>query len=136
MLEARETYVSAISELEGQRNSVVLAAGNEGEVLDFVRQWCQGGEPRLPENFEHNDFRHPILTVVGATSDGERASYTSREPEIDSWADGQFENVKGTSFAAPRVAARLAEIHGQNPHFSSEQAEEMLLRSTKANAGE
>jgi hypothetical protein len=108
---AKAAYDAAVLELESQGNSVVVAAGNEGDCAEFLRTWCLGQTPELPAGFENNDLSNSAVTVVGALEGGRRADYTSHDSEIDEYADGRAalgDEEKGTSFAAPRVAARLA----------------------------
>lgn len=108
---AKQRYNQAVEGLISQNNAVVVAAGNEGETAAYLSTWCSGETPRLPFGFENNDLSNPKVTVVGATENGQRAAYTSHDDEIDVFADGAslLGDDKGTSFAAPRVAAHLAE---------------------------
>lgn len=128
-LQARQRYDRAVEKLESQGNSVVVAAGNEGEVKSFLQAWCLDNLPELPEGFEDNDLSNSAVTVVGALQGAAVASYSSRDREVDFYADGTAalgEVQEGTSFAAPRVALRLAEIHAKNPGLASYQAEARL----------
>lgn len=108
---SKQRYNEAVEGLSVNRNSVVVAAGNEGETPAFLQAWCSGQVPSLPSGFENNDLSNSKVTVVGASQGGERAAYTSRDGEIDVYADGTslLGDEQGTSFAAPRVAAQLAE---------------------------
>ena len=108
---AKQRYDLAVGGLASQNNAVVVAAGNEGETAAYLSTWCSGATPVLPTGFENNDLSNARVTVVGATENGQPAAYTSHDDEIDVFADGSslLGEDKGTSFAAPRVAARLAE---------------------------
>lgn len=126
---ARERYDRAVEALEAQNNSVVVSAGNEGDCASFLEAWCLGQSPTLPEGFENNDLSNSHVTVVGALDNGKVAPYSSHDAEVDVYADGRSalgEDEKGTSFAAPRVAARMAKIHAEHPDWSSPQVEKRL----------
>ncbi|MFN8611238.1 MAG: S8 family serine peptidase [Vulcanimicrobiota bacterium] len=107
---SKARYDEAVGKLAEANNAVVVAAGNEGDIGLFLEQWCSGQTPNLPAGFENNDFSNPTVTVVGALDDGQRAVYSSHDQEIDCFAEGRslLGDEKGTSFAAPRVAAQLA----------------------------
>ena len=125
---AKNRYDGAVDQLERNNNSVVVAAGNEGDSAEFFRQWCSGQSPVSPAGFENNDLSNAQVTVVGAWENGQRADYTSHDREIDVFAAGNslLGDDKGTSFAAPRVAAQLARLHGQDAALSSQAAEAKL----------
>ena len=122
---AKNRYDGAVNQLEQHHNSVVVAAGNEGDSAEFFRQWCSGQSPATPAGFENNDLSNPQVTVVGAWENGQRTDYTSHDGEIDLFAAGNslLGDEKGTSFAAPRVAAQLARLHDQDPTLSSAAAQ-------------
>ncbi len=103
-------YDTAVQQLTAANNSIVVAAGNEGEVSSFLRDWCSGQSPEMPQGFENNDLSNPTVTVVGALENGQTTAYTSHDAEIDCLAEGRslLGDEQGTSFAAPRVAAQLA----------------------------
>lgn len=125
---AKSRYDEAVERLEQNHNSVVVAAGNEGDSAEFFRQWCSGQSPASPAGFENNDLSNSQVTVVGAWENGQRADYTSHDGEIDVFAAGNslLGDDKGTSFAAPRVAAQLARLHGEDPTLSSFAAQVQL----------
>lgn len=116
LVQARSEFAEAVRVFEEGHNSVVVAAGNDGNV---------GGKLlcAVPEGFSRSDFVTPEVTVVGALE----GSYTSDPASVNVWASGvAAPGIEGTSFAAPRVAARLAELHGQQPELSSEAASSRL----------
>lgn len=121
---SKARYDAAVERVEAQPNSVVVAAGNEGEVGAFLDAWAGAPVPR-PEGFEHNDLGNSRVTLVGV-----QAPYCSHNPEIDVYADGQAVGADevGTSYAAPRVAQRLAVLHGAHPGWTSAEAEQALSR--------
>ncbi|MBX3172307.1 MAG: hypothetical protein KF760_33190 [Candidatus Eremiobacteraeota bacterium] len=112
---SKRRYDLAVESLEKGTNSVVVAAGNEGDASAFLQAWCSGQKPDLPAGFENNDLSNPLVTVVGAWEDGRPAPYSSHDDEIDCYAAGHslLGDEKGTSFSAPRVAAKLAAEHGR-----------------------
>lgn len=121
---AKARYDGAVERLEAQNNSVVVAAGNEGEVGTFLDAWALGAPVQRPEGFEYNDLGNRKVTLVGAPG-----AYCSHNPEIDVVVDGQAAGAdeQGTSFAAPRVAQRMAALHGAHSDWSSEQVEKAVL---------
>ena len=121
---SKARYDGAVASFEGQCNSVVVAAGNEGEVGAFLEAWSLGAPVALPPGFEVNDLGNPLVTLVGAPG-----AYCSHNPEIDVVVDGRAVGADefGTSFAAPRIAQRLARIHGEHSDWTSEQVEKAAL---------
>lgn len=101
--EARQGFVSLVKEFEGVGNEVVIAAGNDGRMAD----WAPG--------FTLSDLVTPETTVVGALEGGEPASYNGEGVTV--LAPGGYlvagQEVHGTSFAAPVVAAALAAEQGR-----------------------
>lgn len=131
---ARSRYDSSVAKFEGNKNSLVISAGNDGNIAQDLQGFSGGTPLHFPVDFSRNVLENEAVTSVGAIESGpngvQRASYTSRSNGIDLYAQGAVEtqgaSVQGTSFAAPRVAGTLAEIHRRNPNFSSAQAETML----------
>ena len=119
MQEARRQFGEVVREFEAQHNSVVVAAGNDGKMAG----WATG--------FALSDLVTPETTVVGALEGGVPASYNG-----DGWtvlAPGGYrvsgEEIHGTSFAAPAVAAALATAHGRYPNKSSSEIDAWLTSS-------
>lgn len=113
---ARAEFAASVARVEEGHNSVVVAAGNDGNVASRL-----GVE--VPEGFTRSDFVTPDVTVVGALEEGQRAIYTGDPASVDVWASGQAApGVNGTSFAAPRVAAGMATRHGEDAGLSSREA--------------
>ena len=137
---AQHGFSQAVVDFEAGRNSVVLAAGNEG----FIKLLLEAdglGELALPADFERNVLDSPEVTLVGASIvlDGAEvpARYTSGDQEIDVYASGdkvlgrEFDdsaglNGAGTSTAAPRVGAVMAALHRAHPTLGSRQIEALL----------
>ncbi len=117
LLAARAEFAASVALLEEGHNSVVVAAGNDGNVAS--RLGCA-----VPEGFTRSDFVTPDVTVVGALEEGERAAYTGDPSSVVVWASGQAApGVHGTSFAAPRVATAFARLHGEDAGLTSREAE-------------
>ncbi|MFN8609372.1 MAG: S8 family serine peptidase [Vulcanimicrobiota bacterium] len=116
LLDARQQWRQAVLEFESGANSVVLAAGNDGALRD------------LAPGLTLSDLWTPETTVVGALEAGAPAAYNAEGANV--LAPGGYriagQEVHGTSFAAPTVAARLAQLHGQCPELDSAQVEARL----------
>ena len=134
---ARRNYGTAVRNFEARNNSVVIAAGNEGQHLTDLREAHGGYRLSAPRDFSRNVLQNNDVTSVGATDDTggreRRAAYTGNSPGIDIYADGgtgargfDGREIDGTSFAAPRVAATMAELHRRNPNMSSAQIENLM----------
>jgi hypothetical protein len=102
---ARQQFAQGVVDFEAARNSVVVAAGNDGKMAD----WAPG--------FALSDLVTPETTVVGALEGGQPAAYNGESVTV--FAPGGYlvagQEIHGTSFAAPAVAAALAAEHGRNP---------------------
>ena len=138
--EARTHYETAVKELEADHNSVVVSASNSGDLLKQLAE-DRGHAPsplRVGSGFYDNVLATPETTVVGAT-DGkgkeERvASYSSDYQGVTIYADGNApipmcpgeKNAQGTSFASPKVAAVMSQLHKLYPEKSSAEIETML----------
>lgn len=116
LVEARQQWAECVREFEARSNSVVIAAGNDGAMRD----WAPG--------LTRSDLWTPETTVVGALEGGQPARYNGEGAGV--MAAGGYriagQEVHGTSFAAPAVAARMAQLHGQFPKASSAQVEGRL----------
>lgn len=125
LVAARLEFAQTVREFEKGHNSVVVAAGNDGALPRQLL--CP-----VPEDFTRSDLVTPETTVVGALENGKLAAYTSDPATVTVLADGaayipELQGmVHGTSFAAPRIAARLASIHGRFPELSSSEVEARL----------
>jgi hypothetical protein len=142
---ARTQYSTAVHRFEANRNSVVIASGNEGDVLPEMRKNAHGYEAKnVPANFATNYLAVPEATVVGATrwTKGQKgpqehlATYSNENSGVDIHASGslstdgdQTADAQGTSFASPRVAATMATLHRLNPRMSSSQIEHLMSQS-------
>jgi len=121
LADARWHFAEAVRTLESGHNSVVVAAGNDGGMARSLS--CP-----IPPGFTLSDLVTPETTVVGALEGGKPALYNGEGARV--FAPGGFrlgqQEVHGTSFAAPVVAAAMASIHGQFPELSSDQVEKRL----------
>ncbi len=145
VVSAQTAFRTAVQRFESNRNSVVIAAGNDNEVLSDFKKDAHGYTPsNIPKDFNTNFLATPEATMVGATQwfkgqngsgPTERiASYSNRTGGIDLYASGSVDLLKdgnpaetqGTSYAAPRVAAMMASLHRANPNMSSAQIEHLM----------
>ncbi|MBN9420265.1 MAG: S8 family serine peptidase [Candidatus Eremiobacteraeota bacterium] len=101
--EARLDFAGLVRQFEAADNEVVVAAGNDGRMA----AWAPG--------FTLSDLVTPETTVVGALEGGKPASYNGEGVTV--LAPGGYlvagQEVHGTSFAAPVVAAALASQQGR-----------------------
>jgi hypothetical protein len=144
---AKSQFLTSVKNFESRHNSVVIAAGNEGDIASNLQKSNGGHKLRLPKDFDANVLENSEVTSVGATrwfQNGSkltevRANYSTKSPGIDIWASGsmadapaagqkgsQEASIFGTSFAAPRVAATMAQLHKDNPKMSSAQIESLM----------
>jgi hypothetical protein len=119
--EARQEFAQAVRAFEVNHNSVVVAAGNDGKMAE----WAPA--------FALSDLVTPETTVVGALEGGKPAPYNGESCTM--LAPGGFlvgrEEVHGTSFAAPVVAAAMATVHGQARDANSAAVEASLMLSRR-----
>jgi hypothetical protein len=139
VVQAQKNYADAVRNLEANHNSVVVSAGNQGQVLAKLTADAGGRAPTPGPGSNHNILANSGVTTVGATqwlnSGTERiAPYSNRFPEVDLYASGsvgsgqdpQKTHVDGTSFSAPRVAATMATVHGNHPGMPSSAVENLM----------
>lgn len=140
--QARSQYDQAVTKLQAQNNSVVVSAGNDQQITSDWTQEAQGIAPQVGPQANRNVLVNSAVTTVGATqwlrgSQGlsERvAPYSNQDPEVDILASGAVgngfdvnqKNVAGTSYAAPRVAAALATLHGTHPGATAGQMRNLM----------
>ena len=141
---SRQNYDKSVRDFESHNNSVVVSAGNEGDVAASLKQDAGGHGIRVPKDFEDNILVNSQVTAVGALEGEGKASkvaaYSSRIAEVDVYAKGTITDplspdrpTQGTSFAAPRVAAAMATLHGKNPTMTSAQVEGLLKKQLGMN---
>jgi hypothetical protein len=142
---AKQDFTTAVGRFESGRNSVVISSGNEGSIIGRMAKDSHGYKAKdIPKTFDTNFLDTPEATMVGATrwtngSAGlkERvAGYSSNDSGVDIYASGslsvsgkQVKDGEGTSFAAPRVAATMAELHKKHPNMTSAQIESFMRQS-------
>ena len=124
---AQAIFATEVRRFESNHNSVVIATGNAGQDRQFFKTEAYGKEASFPSGFEANVLETPEATMVGATNGaGKRAKIADYNSlaEVDIYANGSLQGQgAGTSFAAPRVAAVMAELHKRFPDLDSEQIE-------------
>jgi hypothetical protein len=139
---SKKNWERAVNGFEGQKNSVVIAAGNQGELHDAFEKSNHGRQVEVPKDFETSFLQTDEVTSVGATrwfqKDGQlkerQAKYSSQTDGIDIYASGSVRAPKnpdkaiewGTSYAAPRVSVAMGELHRQNPDLSSAEVERLM----------
>ncbi len=129
--DSAERWDNAVETFEARNNSVVIAAGNEGEIEGVMTRENGGSQLRVPADFETNILENELVTSVGATEDNGncRAAYASNSSGVDIYANGTVGESEGTSFAAPRVAVTMAKLHRLHPDKSSAQIEQMMTQN-------
>lgn len=140
---ARQQISALVDRYEAGNNSVVVAAGNNGDLAASMRRDNGGRDLQFPEGFYDNILATPNATTVGALGvigpDNQVgvADYSSPTSTVDlnAWG-GLAVGVEGTSYAAPRVAAQMQELHNRFPDRSSAQIERMLREQCYANGNE
>lgn len=146
--EAKQNWSQAVKDFESGNNSVVIPSGNERDFTKRLNADLNGQKVGRPRDFEQNLLETPEVTSVGATrwyknEDGLKevqSDYGSRGQGVDIYASGSMDTNKdgvadtfGTSFAAPRVAATMAELHKRNPGMSSSQVENLMRQQLTHN---
>ena len=145
---SRTRFEKSVADFEARKNSVVVSAGNEGRVLEDMAARNHGLGVRVPGDFFRSVLDVGGVTSVGATrffSNGgrleeRRAKYSNPDPGVDIYASGSLglqdpnsADEYGTSFAAPRVAATMAELHQQHPRLTSSQVESLMKNALTHN---
>lgn len=138
---SRRRYNTSVQNFEARHNSVVISASNEGKALAELKEAHGGYRLGAPSDFSRNVLQNNQVTSVGATSGrATRADYTSNSNGIDVYANGRTgfhsadgSEIDGTSFASPRVAAMMAELHRRNPNMSSAQVENLVQQQLSRN---
>ncbi len=125
--QSKTRYDKAVANFEQRGNSVVISAGNDGRTADKLAEKAHGRRLALPADFEDNILSNSQVTSVGALDGAKVAEYSSRDREVDVYAQGKtVAEGEGTSFASPRVAATMAQLHRQNPKMNSAQVEQLM----------
>lgn len=131
--QAKQKYDLAVTRFESSHNSVVVSGGNDGEVLERFKRDNNGATLNIPKNFYDSPLVNDQVTVVGAT-DGDSstrpAAYSQMHRENQIYASGTLPQMPGTgsSFASPRVAATMADLHRIHPEKSSDEIEALMIQ--------
>ncbi len=134
-LDSKSQYQAALDHFEAGNNSVVVAAGNDGGVEKFWEGGAYGRDLKVSPEFQQNDLGVENATVVGAARDWEGklypAEYNNVYKDVDLYANAYQGDTtpkadEGSSYAAPRVAAQMANLHAAHPGLSSSQIENLL----------
>jgi hypothetical protein len=129
---ARSSYDQAVNKLVQKNVSVVVAGENGGWQMQGFTADAGGKAPSLPADYYLNPLSNAGTVTVGAvtgvnTSQEQIAIFNSPVKD-DVLGDGVVQLAPGgpletgTSFAAPRVAAALARMHGQHPGMADADA--------------
>ena len=138
--EAVDNWDQTVETFEANKNSVVIAAGNEGLGVEKLTSKNHDLPINVPEGFSTNILENELVTSVGATETRPvggrmrvtRADYSSNSNGVDIYADGRAPGSNkstGTSFSAPRVAAVMSDLHRQNPDLSSQDVENLMKQA-------
>lgn len=142
MDQLRQTVNTFVDGYESRNNSVVVAAGNNGDLAAAMRRDNGGRDLQIPEGFFENILAARNATTVGALGTGANnqvgvAEYSSPSSAVHMYAWGNpAPGVAGTSFAAPRVAAQMQQLHNRFPDRSSAEIERMLRDQCYAGGNE
>lgn len=121
-------YAKSVEKYEAQNNSVVVSAGNYGELLQRMQD-DNGGQPlQAPAGFYDNALVTSDTTSVGALEVrpgmARIAPYSSKGSQVSMLAPGYaYDGATGTSFSAPMVAGAMQQTHQQFPKMSSAEVE-------------
>jgi len=136
---ARKEYLSIMDQLAQRNITVVLAAGNEGELQ---AQLAQKGIKTSPTFYE-NLFASPQAITVGAV-DGAHHLWHESNPGAQVLARGVAVPITlgklttphdGTSFAAPQIAALIEQMKDIRPDLNRAQILDLLSRASDPVAG-
>ena len=119
----QQAFRNSVDAYEAKGNSVVVSAGNDGQVLQRL-QAENGGQPlRSDEGFNRNVLATGAVTSVGAQDANFQIAPYSNTEGVSIYACGQLGSDQGTSFAAPRVAAVMTQLHRTHPQWTSREVE-------------
>lgn len=138
-LREKQRYDDNVARFESAHNSVVVAATNSGQLAELLQQHALGMPSSVPVGAYRNDLSNERTTTVGAAHQEQVAAYSADDPGVAIYAQGQLElqgeHYSGTSLAAPRVAAAMAQLHKQRPELTSEAVEQALKQRLTALLG-
>lgn len=122
--ESKNRWREQVQDFESGNNSLVIAAGNAGEIMSALLK----GSFDTDGSEDENVLATPDATMVAATAtteDGRTflAGPSSYGPEVDFIASGFHGEHFGSSFAGPKVATAMLALHVSNPGSDSESIE-------------
>lgn len=132
--DAQAEYNQTTQDLDQRGVSVVIAAGNSGENVQFLKDNNIAiDEDTVGDNLLANNN----VITVGASDGNNIASFSSSRTDVDVTADGTDVQTDqggedGTSFSAPQVTAAVAELKRRYPTLSNEDIL-ALLKNTGTN---
>lgn len=113
---------NAVRYAQNQGAVIVASSGNEGaSQLSYPAAYSGViSVGAIEANGEHLDF----------SNQGESLSLSAPGFEVNAaWGENQRIGFSGTSASAPFVSGSIAAILSQNPHFTTQQAADLLIRS-------
>ncbi|MFN8611613.1 MAG: S8/S53 family peptidase [Vulcanimicrobiota bacterium] len=132
--QAEGDYGRAVERFVASRNSLVVAGGNDGEVLEQMAEESGGRMPRVsPSAWDSPLITSQVVAVGGTASEtaSQPAAYSRSHRQNQLYATGGVPGSlfeKGSSFAAPRVAALMAELHRRHTALNSREILDEVVR--------
>lgn len=141
--ESEERYNGASQQASDNGISHVLSSGNRGTLRDYLDEL--GVQP--DEGFYESSLVTDNTTVVGATDDkgtetlADDTRFEGNAPDAGAeiaapgtnremtTLDGRTATRSGTSYAAPEVAAVMANIKALHPELSPQEIEDLLVET-------
>ncbi len=121
--QVKANYDRACEMFTANNNSLIVSAGNEQEVPDYLEAMCGGTSLKFPADFLVNDLSNSHTVTVGALEGNKVAEYSCRFPSVHFYADGRRGEETGTSVSAPRLSAVMAKMHKRQPEWNSLQVQ-------------
>ena len=131
---AVQNYRRAEQAYTDKNNSVVVSAGNWGDLMRQMGQDNGNREVKVGQNFQANLLVAPNSISVGsldlnpATGAPQVAGYSNADSRVDLFAYGELGNTNGTSYAAPRVAAVAQAVRLENPNASAAEVRQRVMQ--------
>lgn len=124
----------AITYAHDKGSLIVASAGNCGDPATYQQQGCTELSPSIYPAAGQN------VVAVGATDkDNKRASFSEFGPYVDltapgveiysAWLNSSYASARGTSQAAPHVAALAALVWTVNPTLKADEVESIMESS-------